>query len=236
MIEQKLNTVDGKLLVKIPTQINELTLGQLMAMQDKPYLSDLDAISILSGVPVSELNNVKDVDDLQIFNEVIFALSQQIKSLYETEVIPKTVTFYIDKNPVAVNVINNLSVEPAGAFMAARDIIADEISEHIKKHGEDNWQASFNPSLKACSQILGQYFYCKVTGKKYDEYEVEKFIETTKQLSVTEALPMARYFFYNYPGSLRRKPGFFKLLLLLWRKRQAYKHLKNLNISIPLTP
>jgi hypothetical protein len=235
MIEKKLNTINGKILLKIPTRINELTLGQLMAMQEKPYLNDLDAISILSGVAIDDLNNVRNIDDLQVFNEYIFMLSEQIKGLYENEVVPKKVTFYPDKNPVTIKVISNLSVEPAGAFMAARDIISDEINEHIKKHGEDNWQSQFNPSVKACCQVLAHYFFCGVTGKRYDEYEVDKFIEDTKQLSVTEALPIARHFFYNYPGSLRRKPNFFRLLQQLWKKRQAYKHLKNLNISIPLT-
>ena len=234
MIEKKLRTTDGWLTVKMPTLINELTLGQLMEMQDKPYLTDLEAISILSSVPVSELNTVCDVTDFQLFSEYILLLSHQIAHLYNRDAIPKKMTFYLEK-PVTVNVINNLSVEPAGAFMAARDIIAEEIKEHIEKNGEDDWQEAFKPSLKACCQVLGQYFFCRVTGKKYDEYQVEEFYAEVKKLKVTEALPVARHFFSCYPHLLRRKTNYFRRLRQHWRKRQEYRRLNDLSISIPST-
>ena len=232
MIEKKLRTTDGRLTVKMPTLINELTLGQLMEMQDKPYLTDLEAISILSGVPVSELNTVCDVTEFQIFNEYILLLSHQIAHLYNRDEIPKKVTFYLEK-PVTVNVINNLSVEPAGAFMAARDIIAEEIKEHIEKHGEEDWQETFKPSLKACCQVLGQYFFCRVTGKKYNEYQVEEFYAEVKKLKVTEALPIARHFFSCYPHLSRRKTNYFQRLRQLWKRWQEYRRLNDLNTLIP---
>ncbi|GAB2983956.1 hypothetical protein GCM10027049_21820 [Mucilaginibacter puniceus] len=232
MIEKKLKTTEGRLLVKMPTLLNELTLGQLMDMQEKPYLTDLEAISILSGIPVSELNTVCDVTEFQIFSEYILLLSQQIALLYNRDDIPQKVTFYLER-PVTVNVINNLSVEPAGAFMAAREIIAEEIKEHIEKHGEDDWQETFKPSLKACCQVLGQYFFCRVTGKKYNEYQVEEFYAEVKKLKVTEALPIARHFFSCYPHLSRRKTNYFQRLLQLWRIRQEYRRLNDLNILIP---
>ncbi len=234
MIEKKLRTTEGRLLVAIPTLLNELTLGQLMEMQDKPYLTDLEAISILSGVPVDELNTVCDVTEFQIFSEYILLLSHQIGLLYNRDKIPKKVTFYLDK-PVTVNVINNLSVEPAGAFMAAREIIAEEIKEHIEKYGEEDWQETFKPSLKACCQVLGQYFFCRVTGKKYNEYQVEEFYAEVKKLKVTEALPIARHFFSCYPHLSRRKTNYWQRLLQLWRKRQEYRRLNALNTLIPST-
>ncbi|RZA03013.1 MAG: hypothetical protein EOP47_04565 [Sphingobacteriaceae bacterium] len=234
MIEKKLRTTEGRLLVAIPTLLNELTLGQLMEMQEKPYLTDLEAISILSGVPVSELNTVCDVTEFQIFSEYILLLSHQIGLLYNRDEIPKKVTFYLDK-PVTVNVINNLSVEPAGAFMAAREIIAEEIKEHIEKYGEEDWQETFKPSLKACCQVLGQYFFCRVTGKKYNEYQVEEFYAEVKKLKVTEALPIARHFFSCYPHLSRRKTNYLQRLLQLWRRRQEYRRLNALNTLIPST-
>jgi len=75
--------------------------------------------------------------------------------------------------------------------MAAHDIIADEINKHIGLHGQENWEEYINPSLTACCQVLAHYFFCKATGKKYSEYEVEEFYETVKTLRVTEALPIA---------------------------------------------
>ena len=233
MIEKRLNTTDGKITVRIPDTLNELTLGQLIAMQEKLDLSDLDAISILSGVPVDELQNIKNADELHVFGEAVLSLSNQIRYLYNSDDIPKKVTFYHTQKPVRVNVINNLSVEPAGAFLASKDIIATEIKEHIEKHGEDDWQNSFNPSLKACCHILAHYFYCRVTGERYNEYKIEAFCDSIKQLRVTEALPIAKHFFTSYPNLSKSKAGFWRRLLPFWKKKQAYRHLNALAISTP---
>ena len=69
MIEKTLKTIDGSLRVLIPTILNEITLGQMIGMQEKHYLNDLDAISILSGIPKQDLNNVINFDDFSIFGE-----------------------------------------------------------------------------------------------------------------------------------------------------------------------
>ncbi|GGH03639.1 hypothetical protein [Mucilaginibacter phyllosphaerae] len=233
MIERTLITTRGKLRVSIPSQLNEVTLGQMMALQDKPDLGDLDAISILSGVPVTDLQSVKDAGEFMVFADAVLALSQQIKYLYNSDDIPKKVSFAIDGKGITVKVINNLSVEPAGAFMAARDVIADEIAEHIKIYGEDNWQDYFNPSLTACCKVLAHYFYCLVTGKQYDEYAAAAFTETVKKLRVTEALPIAKHFFMSYPNLSKPKTGFWHLLLQLWRNVRAYMRLKSSGTSTP---
>ena len=69
MIEKTLKTFDGSLRVRIPTILNEITLGQMIGMQEKHYLNDLDAISILSGVSKDELNNVINFDEFNFFGE-----------------------------------------------------------------------------------------------------------------------------------------------------------------------
>jgi hypothetical protein len=200
MTERILKTTKGKLRIQMPTQLNEVTLGQIMDLQAKPDITDIEAISILSGIPITELQNIKNYDDLHQFGEAVLSLSYQIKYLYNSNEIPKEVVFTISgtdgtsPQTTKVKVMQNLSVEPAGAFMAARDIIAEEINTHIKTHGEDDWQEHFNPSLNACCQVLAQYFYCRVTGKKYNEYEVESFIDEVKKLRVTEALPISSLF------------------------------------------
>ena len=215
MIEKTLKTTQGKLLVKIPTQLNEVTLGQMIGLQESAELSDMDAISILSGVPVTELQQVNDASQFTAFADPILSLSHQIKYLYNSDAIPKTITVDTDKGPVTVNVNRNLSVEPAGAFMAARDVIADEITAHIQKNGEENWQETFNPSLVACCKVLAYYLYCRVTGKKFDEYAVTEFIEIIKNLRVTEALPIAKHFFMSFPDLSKPKTGFWRQLLQL---------------------
>jgi hypothetical protein len=196
-----------------------------------PVLNDLGAVSILSGISLEQLQNVQNISDFQAFEDTILLLSHQIKRLYNSDAIPKKTTFTLNEGSKTVNVISNLSVEPAGAFMAARDIIAEEINGHIKQHGEDGWEESFNPSLKACCHVLAHYFYCKVTGKKYNEYEAEEFCDEIKKLKVTEALPIAKHFFSCYPALSKPKISSFHRLRQYWRKRQEYNHLKNLSIS-----
>jgi hypothetical protein len=232
MLEKNLKTTQGNLLVKIPTLLNEITLEQMMELQEKPDLNDLEAIGILSGIPLEELNNVNDINDFQIFGDHILSLSREIKHLYNSDVIQDKVTFELDKQSVTVKVMHNLSVEPAGAFMAARDVIADEINEHIKQYGGDDWAAHFSPSLKSCCQVLAHYFFCKATGKKYNEYEAEEFCDAVKKLKVTEALPIAKHFFTCYPSLSKPKTSFWHRFQQYWRKRQGSNHSKSLNISI----
>jgi hypothetical protein len=231
MIEKTLKTIQGKLRVSIPTQLSEVTLGQMMQLQDSSELKDLDAISILSGVPVAELQNVSNGDDFMAFADAVLSLSHQIKRLYNSDAIPKTIIIDLDGKQVKLDVIKNLSVEPAGAFMAARDVIADEITDHIKKYGEENWQDYFNPSLTACCKVLAYYFYCRYTGNKYDEYTAAAFTDTIKKLRVTEALPIAKHFFTSYPNLSRPRTGFWHRLLQFWRKGPVSNPSKNLNIS-----
>jgi len=233
MIEKTLKTTEGKLRVKIPDQLNEVTLGQMMDLQQKPTLNDLEAISILSGISVDRLQNVCDINDFGVFNDPVVSLSHQIKHIYNSDAVPKKIAMEYCGIAKTVNVISNLSIEPAGAFMAAREIIAEEITEHIKQYGPDKWETFFNPSLKACCQVLAHYFFCRATGKKYNEYEAEEFCDEIRKLRVTEAIPVAKHFFLAYPNLSRRKTNCFRQFRQFWKKRQAYSHLKNLSISTP---
>src|ERR1700712_585791 len=97
MIQKTLRTTHGKLNVSIPTQLSEVTLGQLMEMQKKTDMNDLDAISILSGIPVTGLKTVINFDDFQPFGDHVLSLSQQIKELYKNDNIPKKVKFTFDE-------------------------------------------------------------------------------------------------------------------------------------------
>ena len=229
MIEKTLKTTTGKLRVSIPTQLNEVTLGQMMDLQQTPDLNDIDAISILSGIPSDQLKTVLNFTDFQLFGDVVQSLSHQIAQLYNSDTIPDQIILSAGKP--TVKVMKNLSIEPAGAFMAAREIIADEISECIKIYGEEDWQDYFNPSLKACCQILAHYFYCKATSKPYNEYEAEEFTTEIKKLRVMEALPIAKHFFICYPNLSKQKISFWQRLRRLWKKRPASAHSKNLNTS-----
>ncbi len=232
MIEKTLKTTDGKLQVRIPTAMDEITMAQLMAMQEKQNLDDMDAISILSGVPKEDLYTVRNINDFEVFGDYVLSLSHQIRYLYNSDVMPRMVTFTLGKRKVPVVIMGNLSVEPAGAFLAARDIIADEINEHISLYGEEDWRDHFQPSLKSCCRILAHYFFCRATGKKYDEYEAEAFCEEIKKLRVTEALPIARHFFSCYPDLLKQRISFSQHIRQYWRKKLVSRRLKSSGTSI----
>ena len=236
MIEKNIRSTSGKILLTIPTELHELTLGHLMALQEKEALDDLDAISILSGTPKCELQNIKNIADLSEFGEGILSLSQQIKLLDKHNTLPVKVTFTIKGRKVEVPVINNLAIEPAGAFMAAREIIADEIRQYIAKHGEQNWQGTFQPSLRACCEILAQFFYCRATNKPYDEYDAEAFTTEIKKLGVLEALPLARHFFTCYPNLWQPKQNYLQQLLHRWKLLLASARSRNSTISTPSMP
>ncbi|HEY8928589.1 MAG TPA: hypothetical protein VIM55_05340 [Mucilaginibacter sp.] len=231
MIKRTLKTTTGKLTVSIPSNLSEVTIGQMIALQGNTDLSDIDAISILSGIPADQLKNIQNIDDFAAFGDTVLFLSHQIKYLHNADDIPSTITFNLNGDMVTVKVARNLSVQPVGAFMAAREIIGDEITKHIELHGQENWQQYFNPSLTACCQVLAHYFYCGATGKPYSEYEAEEFVSEIKKLGVMEALPISKYFFTCYPNLSTRKTGFFQRLHRRWKNERAYRHLKSLNTS-----
>jgi len=235
MIEHALKTRDGKIRVKIPTQLSDVTLGQLIAMQAKPDLNDIEAVSFLSGITVEELNQVTNAGDFLVFTDAILALAYQIKYLYNSDDLPKQVSFLLPgaAKSKTVKVMQNLGIEPAGAYMAAKELIASEVNAHIKEYGEDNWQENFNPSLNACSQVLAHYFFCRATGQKYNEHQAEEFITEIKKMRVTEALPIAKHFFSCYPSLPLPKAGFWHRLQQHWKNVRAYRHLKGLNTSTP---
>ncbi|MBE9584219.1 hypothetical protein IM792_07145 [Mucilaginibacter sp. JRF] len=191
MIEKSVRTHRGQLSIRMPETLDEITLGQMIALQAAENLGDVEAISILSGTAADDLKQVKDASELSIFSGQILRLAFAIKNLYNSDALPKTVTLNVDGKSKQVKVIDDLAIEPAGAYWAARDIIADEISTHIKTYGEADWQANFSPALQACGKLLAQYFYCRATGKPYNEYQAAAFVDVIKMMKVTEALPIA---------------------------------------------
>src|SRR5271165_4666295 len=108
MITKTLKTIKGKLQIKIPTVLSEVMLGQMMEIQEKSDLNDLEAISILSGISIAELQNVVNISDFAAFQDTVLSLSHQIKHLYNSDAIPSTVNFYSGKNASTVKVIRNL--------------------------------------------------------------------------------------------------------------------------------
>lgn len=233
MHTETLHIIGGKVKITIPENLNELTIGQLIEISKSE--SELGPLSILSGVSEKELANISQ-HELEKFTNRILSLSHQIKYCYEGKNIPQYVSFgttrvkrfgFYFRKENKIKVPGNLSIEPAGAFMASRDVIADEINRHINEFGEDNWQANFQPDLDAIATLLANYFYCRVTLLPYTEQKAFEFKSEILKLPVQVALPIGRHFFFSYPDLSQQKITFFQAVRQNLKKRQALKRLKN---------
>ena len=222
MIRKVIQTINGPLPVEIPTELREVTLGMLIDLRNDN--SDIEAIAILSGVPLDRLYDAKSTDEFDQFTDYVLSLSHKLKYDYDKVAhrVPKNVTIA----GKTVDVINNLSIEPVGAFMECRDLIAEEINHHIQAFGEEDWKTYYKPDLDNAALILAHYFYCKVTGQPYDAFKAEEFKSEVVKLPITESLPIARDFFLNYPNLLRQKLSFWQAIKHLWKNKQASRRLK----------
>lgn len=225
MVTKVIRTTEGKLPVKIPSHISEVTLGMLIEMKDDK--SNVETISILSGIPLDQLYLAKNISEFDVFNDNVLSLVHQVR--YDCDNLPIPKSIFV--NGRKVDVVKNLSIEPAGAFMECRNIIADEINEHKKLFGEDEWQENFQPSLEATALIIAHYLYCPATGLPYSDEKAEAFKEHILKLSITITTPIAKYFFLNYPNLWKPKVGFLQGLYHLWKRKLALRRLKRTGIS-----
>lgn len=219
MITKILNTLSGKVKIKIPTDLSEITLGSMIAMQSATG----DEIPLIPELTKEVIENIIEFSELLDIRERILSLAHQIKYTYQETKLPSTL--------MGVKIPTNLSMEPAGAYLVSRDLIATEINKHIAEFGEDNWQSNFQPSLDCCAGILSNYFYCQVTGKLWNEQLAEDFKSEVLKLSIQDALPVARYFFLSYPNMSQQKMSFYQAFKLQLKRRQALIRLRNSNIS-----
>lgn len=233
MITKSLTTLSGSVKIKIPENLSEITLGQMIEMQKAS-----DTIPLVPELTKEIADNIIDFKQLQEIRERLLSLAHQIKYAYDEAKLPTTLIFGTEVKrkwfrnvviPKRIKVPQNLSIEPAGAYLASRDVIAEEINRHIAEFGEDQWEQNFVPSLDCCASILAHYFYCPVTGMLYNEQRAESFREEVLKLSVAEALPIARFFIVAYPDLSRQKISLYKLFRLLLKKRLALRRIKNLN-------
>lgn len=234
---QTIETLSGKLKIKIPTNLNEVSLSQMIAMQSLEDGSN--EIPLIPGLTEDVVNNIINFQDLIDIRERILSLAHQIKYCYDDKKIPEYITigtkqvkhFWGMKNvPNRVKVIKNLSIEPAGALFASRDLIADERIRHIKEFGDD-WEQHFIPSLDCCAGILAHYLYCPATDKLWEESKANLFKEEILKLSIAETLPIARFFFLKYPVLSRSKVSILDLYRMKLKKRLESRTLKNSHIG-----
>lgn len=232
MITKTFHTGAGKITVQVPTDLGDITLGQMIAAQkfenreEKGEDADFDTHPFIPQLTRQMMDNM-DLDDYNFLLERMKSLAHQIKYCYNGSAIPEYVHFAGKK----VKVPKNLSIEPAGAFFASRNIIADEINRHIAVYGEDYSQDVFHPALDAAAMVLAHYFYCRATGKLYAEQAAEEFKEEVLKLRLVDALPIARHFFLSYPDLFKPKISLFRRLRMSWKRELALRNIKNSGIT-----
>lgn len=231
MFSKTVKTTNGNLKVTIPSSRDEISIGLLQRLTPEPGHSFgfMEQISILSGVPMETddedkacLLDVINQDELVSgFEAPLQALAYQLKAFQEVQAIPDEIMLIMPHNYPAsgkfkrwfnsdvkgkvIPVIKNLGVEPAGAYMEAKEVIKQEYErwERVKKEYGDHIE--FNPSIESQIKVLSIYFYCRATGEKFKSHKIDEFSEVIKKLSITQALPIARYFFLSYPNLSRPK-------------------------------
>lgn len=225
MVERKLKTTEGTITVKIPTTLDELTIGQFILMSN-PGLTDIEIVSLLSYVPVDELYKVRNIDDIQVFKAPILSLCYNIEYTYDSTKLPKHVVLKTDIGEKKIRIPGNLQIEPVGAYMSAYNIIADEQNKAIKEFGPDGWKENFRPSPDAALRVLAHYLYSRVYGE-YNEGKAEEFSDVVKYLSMADACPIAAFFFSRFPNLNAPKITYLKAARILLRNRRALKGLKS---------
>src|ERR1051325_1966645 len=121
MIVKTVQTLTGKIRLQIPTELTEISLGAMIAMESATG----NEIPLIPDLTEEVVNNITNVQDLIDIRERVLSLAHKIKYQYQETKLPEKL--------MGVKVPQNLSIEPAGAYLVCRDLIADEINKHIEQ-------------------------------------------------------------------------------------------------------
>lgn len=224
MIERTFKTIGRDLTVKIPSRLDEITLGQMIDFC-KEGLTDLEAIAALTSIPVEALYGIRDVDAaVKAFVPIAESLRHQYLYLYNGNALPEKLTLPLGggKSKV-VRLDGDLGFYTYGGVMEAMDIMSDEINRHIRLYGEEGWKEHFKPDLRACGLVLCHFLYNRVYRKVPSEPDITRFFDVVKWLPITEAGPIARYFFLNYQNLPVRNPSYWHRLQQRWKNALALR-------------
>lgn len=234
MITEVLKTNSGPVTIRIPQNMHEITLGQLIEIGNESENSNV--MPMIPGLTREVYDNIIYYDQVKELQERIASLVHQINYCYNEASIPEYVVLGTKKIkrfglnrivPNKVKVLKNLGIAPAGAYLECRDLIAAEANEYIKNTRDENWKTNFKPSNETAALILAHYFYCAATGKDWNENDAADFKSEVLKLSIQDALPIARYFFLKYPDLSKTKIGFWQAVRLKLNKKLALRNLRN---------
>jgi hypothetical protein len=234
MTERTFKHINGKIKLSIPDTLQDVTM-QMMIQFQQPALSDLEAISALTQTPIEQLYGISDIAAL---NEAILPFAQslqhQLAYTYQAGVLPKQITlFYPGGKVQTITIGEDAGFYAYGAVMEARELMTAEILRHQQTYG-DTWRDHLNPDLRTCGLILTHFLYNRAYPSHVPSaIDIQQFFDIVKWLPITDAAPLARYFFLSYPNLPLRKPTRWQRLQHLWKNAPALIRSRASVTSIP---
>jgi hypothetical protein len=175
----------------VPTEVNEISLGQFFALRRSKGI--LDEICALTGMYRQSVQNFKGRDDLERCQLLLNNLGSKLANGMESKKLPKQTSI----GGKTVTVPKNLKLEPVGAFIAVHNLISDE----QKRSAEGNTE--FDPT-DLIPQVLAHYFWLPYMGNDvlYSDEKIddEAYMAHILTMPVTDAVPIANFFFRKYPN------------------------------------
>jgi len=173
-----------------PTEVHEISLWQYFALRRAKGI--LDEICALTGIDRQTIQNFKGRADLERCHLLLNTIGAKLAKGIPDK-LPKQTTIA----GKAVKVPKNLKLEPVGAFIAVHNLV----SEELKRCAEQN--VEFDPT-DIIPQLLAHYFWLPYMGDDVlysdEKIEDEAYMDQILTMPVTDAVPIANFFFRKYPN------------------------------------
>lgn len=173
-----------------PTEVSEISLKQFFALRKAKGI--LDEICALTGIDRQTISNFKGREDLEKCSLLLSNLGQKLAKGFEGKKLPKQTI--IDGKTIPVP--KNLKLEPVGAFIAVHNLMSEE---HKRATAAES---NFDPT-DLIPQVLAQYFWLPFMGDDVlysdEKIENEVYMQQIMTIPVTDAVPIANFFFRKYP-------------------------------------
>lgn len=192
-------TINGNA-VNFPTSVFDLSLKQFFALKKSKDI--IDEISACTGIARNTIENFKDLKTVHNAQALLSALRVSIEEGFDGRNFPKEVYIGLKK----IKVPSELRLEPIGAFMSVNDILAEHNNKMIAdglKQGRTITTEDIN-FTDCIPKVLAHYFFRPYHGDDvlYSDIKAEspEYMEKILNLPLTQAVPLANYFFLKFPN------------------------------------
>lgn len=216
--------INGKT-YNLPSNVDELTLGQFLALRKVDDKNTMNRICILLSADEDEFLSMPNNKSINKEVENVIALAQILNADMtaffnggEKIELPQTVTI-LGKE---IKIPGDIETQPYWASRIVKGIMLDQIN----KTGTG---ANFDPT-DVIDQVLAHYLYCPYTEMKYNEMQAERFREIVKEMPLKPAVQVANFFFLKSKSLYLTKIDRWITSLIIWKLKRASQRLKNTKI------